>query len=157
LPDDPSIVFLFVGGGARLPALKDAVTRHGLTNFQFKSYQNRSRLAETMSVPDLHVISLRPELEGLVIPSKFYAILAAGRPMVFIGDPKGELAQIIAKLGCGWSVTTSDSKEVIRLILFAHRTSDNYEAELIGTVSHGSAVRSLRAWIAEINGLSSLW
>ena len=107
LKDDPNIVFLFVGGGARLPALKEAVARHGLTNFIFKPYQDHSRLAETMSVPDLHLISLRPELEGLVIPSKFYAILAAGRPMVFIGDSQGELAHQILGEKCGWCVSSS--------------------------------------------------
>jgi hypothetical protein len=38
---------------------------------------------------------LRPEWEGLVVPSKLYGALAAGRPVVFIGDPEGDLARIV--------------------------------------------------------------
>ena len=43
----------------------------------------------------MHLISLLPQLEGLILPSKFYGILAAGRPVVFIGDPDGELARLL--------------------------------------------------------------
>ena len=32
-------------------------------------------------------ISLKPILEGLIVPSKYYGIAAAGRPAIFVGNP----------------------------------------------------------------------
>jgi colanic acid biosynthesis glycosyl transferase WcaI len=54
-----------------------------------------------MAAADVHWVSLLPELEGLIVPSKMYGILAAGRPTIFIGDPHGELAQLIRTGECG--------------------------------------------------------
>jgi glycosyltransferase involved in cell wall biosynthesis len=72
-----------------------------LQNISFKPYQPLERLAESLSVGDIHLISLRPELEGLIVPSKFYGVLAAGRASVFVGDPNGELAKTILKYEIG--------------------------------------------------------
>ena len=47
------------------------------------------------------MISLRTELEGLIVPSKFYGIAAAGRPAVFIGDQDGEVAREIVRHDAG--------------------------------------------------------
>jgi len=55
-------------------------------------------------VPDVHVVSMRPELEGLMLPSKLYAIAAVGRPTVFIGHPVGEVAVMLREGRCGFAV-----------------------------------------------------
>ncbi len=49
-------------------------------------------------------MSLRPELEGLVVPSKFYGIAAAARPVGFVGDADGELARLLSECDCGFTV-----------------------------------------------------
>ncbi|HLF97408.1 MAG TPA: glycosyltransferase family 4 protein [Methylococcaceae bacterium] len=102
------IVFLMIGGGANLPGVQKEVAAKGLRNIVFKPYQPRERLAESLSASDAHLVSLRPELEGLIVPSKFYGIAAAGRPVLFIGSPKGEIAGIVAKSFCGYSVALGD-------------------------------------------------
>jgi len=61
-------------------------------------------------------VSLRPELEGLIVPSKFYGILAAARPTVFIGDPDGELARAIREGDCGISISVDDVDALVRAI-----------------------------------------
>ena len=48
-----------------------------------------------MAAADVHLVSLLPQIEGLIVPSKFYGILAAGRPAIFIGDAEGEIAREI--------------------------------------------------------------
>jgi hypothetical protein len=48
-------------------------------------------------------VSLRPE--GLIVPSKYYGIPAAGRPAIFVGDRTGEIAQILDLNGGGLSVS----------------------------------------------------
>src|SRR5262245_8867122 len=85
-PTSRSVRWLFIGSGALFEPLRAEVERRGLTSVQFKPYQPRALLAQSLSVADVHLVSLRPELEGLIVPSKFYGICAAGRPTLFIGD-----------------------------------------------------------------------
>ena len=96
------IIFLFIGGGGRTEKLKRAVAQHGLSDsFMFQPYQDRERLDVSLSLPDVHWISLRPELEGMIVPSKVYGAMAAGRPIVAITAHDGELARIVRKADCG--------------------------------------------------------
>jgi len=67
-------------------------------------------------VPDCHLISLNKRLEGLIVPSKFYGVLAAGRPSIFIGDPQGELAVEIRNSDCGVVVDESDADGLVAAI-----------------------------------------
>jgi glycosyltransferase involved in cell wall biosynthesis len=97
----PDVHFLFVGAGAQLPWVQARVADLGLTNVSFQPYQPLDRLALSLSVPDVHLVSLKPELEGLIVPSKFYSVLAASRPVLFVGDPKAEMARRIEEAGCG--------------------------------------------------------
>jgi colanic acid biosynthesis glycosyl transferase WcaI len=78
------------------------VASRKLGNVLFRDYQPRERLAANLSVADLHLVSLNPKLEGLIVPSKIYAIGAAGRPAIFIDDQEGEIAQLLkqADFGC---------------------------------------------------------
>ena len=60
--------------------LQDEVTEQGLKSVDFRPYQPRERLAESLSCADVHLVKLRPEMEGLIVPGKVYGILAVGRP-----------------------------------------------------------------------------
>ena len=103
------IRFLFVGGGAFFADVQRFADAHGLTNIDSRPYQPRERLSESLTVPDIHWISLRPEVEGYLLPSKFYGVLAAGRPTIFIGHEHGEIAEIVRANGCGWGFAVGDS------------------------------------------------
>lgn len=98
------IEWLFIGGGALYDSLRIEVARLRLKAVHFKPYQPRALLSRSLSVADVHVISLRPELEGLVVPSKFYGIAATGRPIIFIGDDAGEIAQLVKRHQCGYTI-----------------------------------------------------
>ena len=112
----PDIVWLFIGGGASFRALEAEASRRGLTSVQFRGYQPRERLAESLSAADMHLISLSPELEGLIVPSKYYGIAAAGRPAIFVGNANGEIAQLLAKTGSGYTVTPGQGAALAQLI-----------------------------------------
>jgi glycosyltransferase involved in cell wall biosynthesis len=81
-----------------------------LTNFRVRPYQPKERLSETLGVGDVHLVSLVPRLEGLIVPSKFYGIAAAGRPTIFIGSPLGEIARTLAHYRCGYTVSPGDGE-----------------------------------------------
>ena len=87
------IRFLFIGGGVGMRELEAKVRSAQLDNVKFLGYQPREALALTLRVPDVHLISLKPALEGLIVPSKLYGVLAAGRPVIFVGRVDGEVAQ----------------------------------------------------------------
>lgn len=112
LASDGTFVFLIIGDGAKMPALKHAVSQRGLGNFRFLPYQPRDNLEDSLAAADVHIASLLPELEDFIVPSKFYGILAAGRPVVFVGDPQGELASIIRDAHCGLVVGVTESTEL---------------------------------------------
>jgi glycosyltransferase involved in cell wall biosynthesis len=105
---DPGFAFLITGGGAKADALRDSVRAEGLDNFFFQGYQPAELLSDSMAAADVHFVSLLPALEGLIVPSKVYGILAAGRPAVFVGDPAGDLARMVTSEGCGIAVAVGD-------------------------------------------------
>lgn len=112
LKDRTDIAFLMVGGGYKLAPVMAAVRERGLTNVTFRPLQPAERIAESLGVPDLHVVSLLPHLEHCIIPSKFYGVLAAGRPTLFIGDPKGSVAAVIDAHGCGVTATIGEPERL---------------------------------------------
>jgi len=116
-PPMPRILWLFIGGGALYEAFRAEVTKHGLTSVRFEPYQPRERLAQSLSAGDVHLVSLRPELEGLIVPSKFYGIAAAGRPTIFIGHADGEIARLLAQNDCGITVGEGDGAGLANAIL----------------------------------------
>lgn len=95
-------VFLFIGGGNKLDELAQLVRKRSLAHlFRFVPYQKRALLKYSLTVPDVHWISLRPELEGLIVPSKFYGIAAAGRPVIAVTARSGEIARLVQQHRCG--------------------------------------------------------
>lgn len=111
LRNDARIVFLVVGGGQRFEALSRDVKARGLeSSFHFRPYQELTALPYSLGVADAHSLSLNPLLEGLIVPSKFYGIAAAGRPIVAIGDTEGEIARLVCQHRCGVTITPSDAE-----------------------------------------------
>jgi len=109
--------WLFIGGGAQFDRLKITAKERGLQSLVFQPYQPRERLKDSLSAADAHLVSLRPEMEGLIVPSKFYGIVAAGRVAIFIGDRNGEVARLIEKYECGVTVAQTDGKSLAAAVL----------------------------------------
>jgi glycosyltransferase involved in cell wall biosynthesis len=116
LKDEKQIVFLFIGGGTQIDLVKEEGRKLGLVNLMFKSYQPREMLNQSLGLPDVHLVVLRPEMEGLIVPSKFYGIAAAGKPAFFIGDKNGEIARILGKNEAGQSIAQGDSEALVNNI-----------------------------------------
>jgi glycosyltransferase involved in cell wall biosynthesis len=150
LRDDPEIVFLFIGDGARRALIDAEARRRGLDNVLFRPYQPRERLAQSLSVPDLHVVSLQPALEGLIVPSKFYGITAAGRPTLFIGDTDGEIARLLQANRCGAAAAVGDAEGVVRAIRALARNPEEARAQgrnaRIAFEQQYTRERALAAW-----------
>jgi Glycosyltransferase len=141
LREDPAIAFLFVGGGAQLQSIRDGAK----ANVRFEPYQPIERLSESLSAGDLHIVTLRHEMEGLIVPSKFYGILAVGRPVLFVGAPDGELAAMIDGIGCGGVVAEGDVEGLVGWIrrLAGDRTGQRRWAVVVAKSTCATSLRRL--------------
>jgi len=85
------VAICFACTGTNLPVLKAAV-RAGDTNVRFAPFADEAVIAARFAAADFHLGSLRPDFTGIVVPSKFFASLAVGRPFIFAGAPDASIA-----------------------------------------------------------------
>lgn len=117
LQRDDRVVLLFIGGGAAMETLRREAKRRGLPNLRFEPYQPYARLPLSLTVPDVHLVILRPALEGLIVPSKLYGIAAAGRPIIHVGATDGEIPKLLEEAGAGLAVAQGDGEALALAIL----------------------------------------
>ena len=91
----PDICFVLVGDGAAKRTLVDVVHERGLQNVHFTDYQPATRLSESLSAADLHLVAVDPRVIRFLMPSKFYGVLASGTPVLAIAPRGSELARIV--------------------------------------------------------------
>lgn len=130
------IVFLFVGGGHMSEQLAARVDALALTNFRFVPYQPREKLSESLATGNAHWISLRPEFEGLIVPSKVFGVCAAGRAVVAVCMSDGELPRLIVPAGAGVAIPPGDSAALADAIVALADDRDR-------TAAMGRAARTL--------------
>lgn len=110
--DDNDTVFLFIGGGKYYEDIKEYAESVGLKNVLFKPYQDKKELNYSLSVADIHIVSLIPSLEGLIVPSKFYGIASVGVPVLFIGEKDGEIGKVVSDKKCGYVISPEDYENI---------------------------------------------
>ncbi len=157
LRERADIIFAFVGAGPRLEELRSAAHSRGLSRFEFLSTVPRERLPESLTAGDLHLITLRPRLAGLLVPSKLYGALAAGRPVLYAGPADCEVHDILIGEACGMSVRNGDSEGMYAAIL-AYQ-ADAVRRELEGVRARAafdrrfSRERQTTAFLSALRGL----
>jgi colanic acid biosynthesis glycosyl transferase WcaI len=97
-----SIFFVFSGGGARLSETRRAAD--GLGNVVFRPLVAPADVGALHAAADVLLVTLDPRAEGLVVPSKFYAGLAAGKPLLYVGAGGDGIAAAIREADLGWVV-----------------------------------------------------
>lgn len=104
-----SISFCFSGQGNRFKKLQDMVTSED-TNITFANFVDEKLLPFRLASADIHMISLRHGWEGIVVPSKFFGSLAAGRPLLYCGTPNSSIAELIIKEDFGFFINMNNIK-----------------------------------------------
>ena len=108
LKGNVDIAVRIVGSGKALPELKKLAAELALGNVKFSSPVQLYRLPDLLADGDIHVICQQPGTEGLLVPSKIYSTLAAGRPSLFIGLTNCEVGQILRDSGSGFVIKPGD-------------------------------------------------
>lgn len=116
---DEGVGMVFIGDGASRASLKARAA--ALANVRWLEPRPPQEVAEVLAAGDLQVVSVRRGLEGLVVPSKLYPVLAAGRAVLAVATEKTDLAVIVGTEECGWVADPDDPAAVARAIRAAMR------------------------------------
>ena len=116
LKDNPRFHFRFVGGGPRRKELADRCSQKNITNISFAPYCRRDDLGSSLREGDIGLVTQRQECLGTVVPSKVYGLMAAGRPILYIGPRTSTSAEIVHRFHCGWQVDCGEGARVADLL-----------------------------------------
>jgi colanic acid biosynthesis glycosyl transferase WcaI len=140
-----NVGFVFVGEGANRAALESQAQM--LPNVRFLPFRPASEIPQVMAAGDLHVITVRRGLEGVVVPSKLYSILAAGRPVLVVAPASTDAAHIVAREACGASADPDDPQAVAAAI----RSLRDDPARLAQMASHSREAAEKYARVKELH------
>lgn len=116
---DENVGLVFIGDGANRSALEaDART---LPNVRFLPFRPAEQIPHVMAAGDVHIITVRRGLEGVVVPSKLFSILAAARPVLIVAPAGCDAARIVTEGRCGFVADPDDPKSVAAALLELRR------------------------------------
>jgi glycosyltransferase involved in cell wall biosynthesis len=112
--DNDIVRYVFRGSGALSTALHGAT--QGRHNFILEGSYPRSDQSRVLGACDIALVILGPEMYGLGVPSKTYNILAAGKPVLFLGPKDSEIYRLIKSHDIGWAFDWQETDQMIQLI-----------------------------------------
>ena len=121
LRDNDRFRFIFVGGGARRAELEKFCREQRIVNVEFRSYSNRSSVGHSLSEGHIGLVTQLPQTVGSVVPSKTYGIMAAGRPILYVGPENTTPSLILQKHECGWRIEPGDVSGMVELLRMLER------------------------------------
>lgn len=126
--------FRITGSGPQLPAVLAAKNKRRLDNILIAPPVPRTDLPLSLAACHAHLVTLKPGFESLVNPSKLTGILAAGRPVLFVGPPRSALATFINEEKIGAVIAPGDAAALAATIR-RWSANDGAEAVAIGRVA----------------------
>jgi len=88
---------VFVGDGAQRAEIEAAAA--GAGNIRFLDFFPAAKIPSVQAAADAHVITVKRGLEGVVVPSKMYGILAAGKPIVAVAPEETDVVTLGLRSG----------------------------------------------------------
>jgi len=117
LREERDIQFVFLGHGALENTMKQQTSNLGLENVYFLPYQPSSIYKAILLQADALLVTLQEGMTGISVPSKTYAYLAAGKPIVGMLPPDSEIGMLLDEAQCGVYVRPGDVQGFCRLVL----------------------------------------
>lgn len=110
---NPFIHFVLVGEGALKSELKLIVKEKNITNVSFLDSFNRNQQNVFLNACDVGIVSLYDNMLGLGVPSKSYNIMAAGKPVLFLGNKNSEIGMMVNEHQIGWQFELSEHDNIL--------------------------------------------
>lgn len=149
LKDESQIQWIVIGDGARKRWLENEIIRRKLQFVRTLPYQSSDSLSESLGAADLHYISLKAAITGLIVPSKIYGILAAGKPMLAVVTEHSDTARIVRESGAGVLLPPTPRKVADAIQSMALSRSDVQEKGRAGRMwmeHHGGRKRAVEQY-----------
>lgn len=156
---NPEIEFVFVGEGDGFDVIAEERMKRNLQNIRMLPYQPHSRLKEIMESGDVHLISMKEQAAGCLVPCKLYSALAVGRPCIFVGPENTETAKVIHDFSAGRVIHQDDARLLAEAILDYRNSGEHWFAAHEGAGKAGRIFvpeESIDAWIKRANDVIDL-
>lgn len=154
--EQDDIEFTFVGEGARFEEIAAYRQQHGLQNINLLPYQPLEKLRDIMQSGDVHLISMKDEAAGLLVPCKFYSAMAVQRPCIFLGPKESEVGQIISEFKAGTIVPIGRAKDLAARIKHYRLNAQEWFAAHEGAQAAGKVFMAAQSTDAFISRAWSL-
>lgn len=109
-----NVGLVFIGDGANRAGIEAAAK--GLANVRLLPFRPVEQIPHVMMAGDVHVVTVKRGLEGVVVPSKLYSILAAGRPVLAVASTECDASRIATQSECGMAADPDDPVAVAQAI-----------------------------------------
>jgi glycosyltransferase involved in cell wall biosynthesis len=116
---------VFIGEGAMKPQVE--AMAEGCSAIRFLPFFPASEVPLVLSSGDMHVVTVKRGLEGVVVPSKLYPTLAAGRPVLGVAPEESDVVRVIRRTGCGIAANPDDPASVVEAIRSALRDPEQLQ------------------------------
>jgi glycosyltransferase involved in cell wall biosynthesis len=153
------VVFAFVGAGAILENLIAYKDKCKLDNVVFIPYQNKADLNYSLNAGDVHWVVNSKGIKGVSCPSKFYGVIAAGKPVLGVLEEGSEIQMLIKEIGCGLVCEPGDYDSVEENIRWFIENSGSGRVVEMGERGRGYLEKNLtkevsvKRYVEEIRGL----
>ncbi|NJN74974.1 MAG: glycosyltransferase family 4 protein [Synechococcaceae cyanobacterium RL_1_2] len=127
---EKAVQFVFIGGGAKVSYCQQEVQAHQLSNCTFLPYQDKKDLPFSLSSGDLSLVSIAEGMEGVVVPSKVYGMLAVGRPIAAICEENSYIRSMCDQGQFGQCFNNGDGENLANFIL--DLAKDQNKAQIMG-------------------------
>jgi colanic acid biosynthesis glycosyl transferase WcaI len=152
LRDDPEIHFLLSGWGIGFERLKQMQSSANLPNVTLVERVAAQNLEQLLSAADIWLIPYRKDVAGVSVPSRFYNLLAIGRPVLLVSEAAAEAALTVSEHGLGWVVEPGRPDELARIIRLASLSADPSAAERAVATAQRFSLAAAMARYAELLG-----
>ena len=109
-----NVRYVFRGSGALTSALQEAT--QDLESFILAGAYPRAEQSQVLGACDIALVILGAEMYGLGVPSKTYNILAAGKPVLFLGPKDSEIYRLVKQYNVGWAFDWKESDQLVELL-----------------------------------------
>jgi colanic acid biosynthesis glycosyl transferase WcaI len=154
LRDDRDLHFLLSGWGIGFELLRAKQADARLPNVTFVDRVEEGDLENLLAAADVWIIPYRKDVIGVSTPSRFYNLMAVGRPVVLVSEPGSEAALIVREANVGWVVTPGNPDELAKALRAAFSTKDLLLADRAVSVAKCFTLeRAMKSYATLLNGL----
>jgi len=128
LRESRDIHFLLSGWGIGFDQLRAMQAEAKLPNVTLVDRVEDDQLETFLSAADVWIIPYRRNAAGVSVPSRFYNLLAIGRPVILVSEPDAEAAFTVTEHDVGWVVEPGNADALAKTVSRAAAAADPQRA-----------------------------